>query len=319
MSTKNNLKRFFTEYWKYLAVYTACKLNIFDNLLEYKDCQKLANELNIEKESLNILLDALVNIKFLIKKDNKYKINSTSHLLTDNHPESLKYSCILWGEEHLNAWQNLIYTIQTGKGSFEMIYGMSYFTFLNKNPNKLYIYQKAMNEYARDDYNNITNIIDFSKYSSIMDVGGGWGFILEKVREKFPEKKYILFESKEVLQFCTNENIQKIEGNFFEKIPVKSDAIILARVLHDWDDDLAQKILVNCYSALNYNGNLFIIENCKDLIDEDLSLLSLNMKIMCNSYERSSNEYICLAQKANFIYESNIKLNHLQIILKFKK
>ncbi len=123
---KNKLKSFFTEHWKYMAVSTACKLHLFDNLQEFKTVQELASQLLLNQEKLSVLLNALYTIGFLEKQSDKYKVNETSILLTENHPESLKYACLNWFDEHLTTWQQLDFSIQTGKSAFENIYGMSF-------------------------------------------------------------------------------------------------------------------------------------------------------------------------------------------------
>ena len=93
----------------------------------------------------------------------------------------------------------------------------------------------------------------------------------------------------------------------------------MSRVLHDWNDEKTNQILNNAYQALPENGSLYVLENCIDKIDVDLSLLSLNMLCMCESYERSSHEYIALANQSNFRFMEAKKLNELQTVLIFKK
>ena len=56
METKNQLKSFFTEHWKYMAVSTACKLNLFDNLQEAKTAKQLATEISLNEEKLLLFL-----------------------------------------------------------------------------------------------------------------------------------------------------------------------------------------------------------------------------------------------------------------------
>ena len=316
---KDKLKAFFTEHWKYMAVITACKLNLFDRLQVQKSAKQLANELTLNEDKLLLLLNALHNIDFLGKNADCFKVNSLSELLTENNSESLKYACLNWGKEHLIAWQNLDYSIMTGKSSFEKIYGKPFFDFLNDNPEKLHAYHKAMYQYAKDDYKTLPDVIDFSKHKSVMDVGGGYGAVLQKIKEKKPNVECILFDLPKVIEKVTIPYIQKISGSFFEKIPYQSEAIILSRVLHDWNDKKALMILKNCFEALPYNETLYIIENCSDKIKIDMSLLSLNMTAMCESYERISAQYISLCKNVGFQFDSETKLNELQTILIFKK
>ena len=60
---KDKLKSFFTQYWRYLAVSTACELNLFDALKTPKTTKQLANELSLHEKTLSHLLEALVNIE----------------------------------------------------------------------------------------------------------------------------------------------------------------------------------------------------------------------------------------------------------------
>lgn len=319
METKNKLKSFFTEHWKYLAVSTACKLNLFDHLRELKSAKQLADELSLNEDKLLLLLNALSNTEFLDKTANYFKCNSLSELLTENNPDSLKYACLNWSDEHLTSWQNLDYSIKAGKSSFEEIYKKPFFDFLNDNPEKLHAYHKAMYQYAKDDYKTLSDVIDFSKHKSVMDVGGGYGAVLENIKANFSKVECILFDLPKVIKKVNVPFIQKISGNFFKEIPSQSEAIILSRVLHDWNDEKANLILKNCFEALPSNGILFVIENCTDKIKIDLSLLSLNMTAMCESYERTSVQYILHCENAGFQFDSESKLNELQTILIFKK
>ncbi len=316
---RDNLKSFFTEHWTYLAVSTACKLNLFDSLQDAKTAKQLAEKLSLNEEKLLLLLNALHNADFLDKKGDYFKVNTLSEFLTDNNPESLKYACLNWSGEHLTAWQNLDFSIKTGKSSFEKIYNKPFFDFLNDNPDKLHAYHKAMYQYAKDDYKILPDVIDFNKHKSVMDVGGGYGAVLENIKTKHPNVECILFDLPKVIDKVTVTNIQKISGSFFDKIPNQTEAIILSRVLHDWNDEKANLILKNCFDALPNNGILYVIENCSDNIKIDLSLLSLNMSAMCESYERTSVQYISLCENAGFQFHNETKLNELQTILIFKK
>lgn len=316
---RDNLKSFFTEHWNYMAVCTACKIDLFDNLQDAKTAKQLAEKLSLNEEKLLLLLNALYNADYLDKKGGYFKVNSLSEFLTDNNPESLKYACLNWSGEHLTAWQSLDFSIKTGKSSFEEIYNKPFFDFLNDNPEKLHAYHKAMYQYAKDDYKTLPDIIDFNKHKSVMDVGGGYGAVLENIKNKNSNLDCILFDLPKVIDKVTVTNIKKISGSFFDKIPNQTEAIILTRVLHDWNDVKANLILKNCFEALPSKGTLYVVENCSDKIKIDLSLLSLNMTAMCESYERASTQYILLCENTGFQFHSETKLNELQTILIFTK
>ncbi|HQX04115.1 MAG TPA: methyltransferase [Flavobacterium sp.] len=320
METTSFLKSFFTEHWKYMAVNTACKLNVFDTIDNNQlNINQLAELLKLDKNSLELLLKALVSIGFLNTKNGVYALNDVSAQLTEKHPNSLKFACMNWAGEHLTSWQNLDYSIKTGKSSFAHGTGDDFFDYLNKHPDKLNKYHKAMFEYARDDYADLPHKINFNKHNTVIDVGGGYGAAISIIKQKFPDINCALFDLKEVIEKCNVSNIELIEGNFFSAIPMNFEAIILSRVLHDWNNEKASSILKNCHDALPEKGTLYVIENCSDLISVDLSLLSLNMLTMCESYERTLKEYISLSTAVGFTYEKSMQLNKLQSIIIFKK
>ncbi|GAB6009884.1 methyltransferase [Dysgonomonas reticulitermitis] len=279
----------------------------------------MANVLNLNEKNLENLLQALCNNDFLKCTDGNFSLTAKSELLTDNHPDSLKYACMNWADEHLTAWQNLDYSIKTGKSAFENLYQSNFFDYLDKHPDKLDCYHKAMFEYARDDYKHLPELIDFSVHKSVLDCGGGYGAAINAVKEKFPQIDCYLFDLPKVVEKAQVKNIQKIGGSFFNEILQVTEAIILSRVLHDWEDEKASLILKNCFAALPNGGTLYVIENCADKINIDLSLLSLNMAVMCKSFERTFAEYKTLCEQQGFGFQKDKRLNQLQTIFIFKK
>ncbi len=320
MSIKSELKSTFTSYWKYMALRSACILNIFDEIQNGNNSiEKLMLKINASEIPLETLLSFLIENKNIFEKKKKYFLLEKGKFLTKNHPETLKESCILWGGEHLNAWQNLSFTIQKNKPAFENIFKSSFFDYLKNDNEKLYNYQYAMAEYARDDYKNITDIIDFSKFDKIADIGGSKGVLIKNIAKKFPKKNCILLDLPEVTNLIKKkpDNLKIISESFFEDFNFKADAIILSRVLHDWNNEKAKIIIQNCIKALNYDGRIFIIEIMNDEIKANL--LSINMMLMTESYERTFEEYNLLLEKFNFKIELNLILNKLQTILICKK
>lgn len=319
--TKENLKSLFTEYWHYFAVCTACKLELFDKIEQGQNSvEKLVQTNNWNLRYTQVLLQFLQKENYLaLDTQNHLCLTEKGNLLRKNHPEGLYYACLNWVEEHLEAWKSLDYTIKTGKSAFEKLYQKPYFDYLNDNPEKLHAYHQAMYQYAIEDYKDLPKLIDFSKHQKIMDIGGGYGAIIQLIKKNFPSIHAILFDLPTVVQNVHLENVEIISGNFFEPISIPVDAAILARIIHDWNDEKALIILKNVYQTLNPNGYLYVIENCQDKISIDLSLLTLNMGVMCESYERTHEEYIALCQKVGFQWKESKKLNVLQTIMIFEK
>lgn len=318
---KEDLKSLFTEYWHYLAVCAACRLELFDKIQQGQNTiEKLLQTNPWNFRYTQILIKFLQKENYLfLDAQNHLCLTEKGYLLRKENPEGLYYACLNWVEEHLEAFRNLDYTIRTGKSAFENLYEKPYFEYLEEHSKKSAAYHQAMYQYAIDDYKNLPKLIDFSSFHRVMDVGGGYGAIVQDIKKAYPKVHCILLDLPTVVQNVYLENVEIIAGNFFESISTPIDAAILARILHDWNDEKAILILKNVYQALNSNGYLYVIENCQDKISIDLSLLTLNMGVMCESYERTHEEYVSLCQKVGFRWKESKKLNLLQTIMIFEK
>jgi len=302
-----------------MTLRAACQLNIFDEIVNGNNTlAKLNSYIQTNYSALSQLIAALIEIDTLVDENETLILKEKGLLLTANHPDSLKNSCILWGGEHLTSWQHLEKTVKTGISAFELNFKKTYFEYLKADATKLKNYHRSMKEYATEDYRLIGDFINFSDFNTIVDLGGGLGSLIELVNMQNPEKMCVLFELPEVIKLVKrNTTLNLISGDFFQSLPFKADAIILSRILHDWNDLNSKRILDNCSAALNDNGSVFIIEIMDDEIDA--KLLSLNMMAMCESFERTYAQYNSLIDVSGFQIHSKSKLNHLQSILTLKK
>jgi C-methyltransferase len=317
---ENKYKNLFTGYWEYIVLKTACKTGIFELIQDGFDTSiTLAKRGGFDPMVLKDLLNLLEQIGLITKNNDRIELTSDGEIFTENHPKSLKYSCIHWAEEHMTSWQALEYTLKSGRSSFEYIFKKPLFDYLSEDESRVLNYQKAMNEYARDDYESICSIIDFSIYASIIDVGGGLGALIKTVALNNPNTKCILFDKPDVVKHILDSSFQTIGGDFFSEIPKSAEVIIMSRVIHDWDDVKATQILRNAHEALPERGIVYLIENLTDRIENKASLLSLNMHLITKSYERTESEYLKLLQINGFEKIETIQINDLQYAIKGMK
>ncbi len=322
LEVRNYYQDLMVSYWKTQTIYAAIKLNILDELATHPcDLQTLATRLHLDSAALSRLMNGLQVLGLIVKDDEKYIVTDNGKLFTEQHPSTLKFACLIWGDEHYLTWHDLSHAIQTGGAMFESIYGKNFFQWLNDNPSKLKIYHKAISTYAHQDYARIPTIHDFSHHKRLLDLGGGIGILLANILLQYPQLEGFLLEQELVLQaaaeFLENKGVRSrctlISGNFFEKLPLQCDAILMSRILHDWNDTSCLKILQNCFDALDTNGKLYIIEIIypdKITIDKGV-LLDLNMLVVTGGKERTKREFQELLKKANFTIEEIKPINSI--------
>lgn len=313
------LKALFTGYWQYLPLKAACKLDLFDWIAAgYDGLSDLSEQLQADSSMLDFLLQALVELKAIQQNEaGDFELAETGALLCEKHPQSLKYACILWAEEHLSAWQQLEWTVKHGKPAFEQLYQSAFFDYLQENSAANRIYHRAMYEYARDDYRELPLHVDLSAHRALLDVGGGLGALLQHIHRALPKLPLYLFEQPQVAALHTAENnfCTVLPGDFFESIPTVADGIVLSRVLHDWPDEEALLILENAAKALPKSGRLYLIELLKETVNDGAHLLNLNMQLICHSFERSLEEYEKLLSQKGFQLLKTVPLTTLPTVL----
>ena len=81
---------------------------------------------------------------------------------------------------------------------------------------------------------------------------------------------------------------------------VSSEAVILARVLHDWPDPDALRILRRARESMHTNDTLYVLEMVKDELTGSGSLLDLHMLVMTRGAERTEAQFRELLSQSGF-------------------
>ena len=100
----------------------------------------------------------------------------------------------------------------------------------------------------------IPSLYDFSHFNKIVDVGGGHGGLIISILKANPQAFGVLVDAEEVIAGARPkletagiaDRCAAVAGDFFESVPCSGDAYIMNRIIHDWDDERAIRILTNC-------------------------------------------------------------------------
>jgi hypothetical protein len=83
-------------------------------------------------------------------------------------------------------------------------------------------------------------------------------------------------------------------GDFFTAVPAGADAYLLSRVIHDWDDEDAARILAACRAAMPGGSRLLLVEAVlpERAVDAPEAIrMDLYMLILFGARERTEEEY----------------------------
>ena len=107
-----------------------------------------------------------------------------------------------------------------------------------------------------------------------------------------------------------------IKGDLFQKWPVTSDAVILARVVHDWPDSDALRILRRAREAMPKDGTLYVVEMALDEETGQGGMLDLNMLVMTQGAERTEKEFRDILREAGFFLLDVIEMGAVSSVIR---
>ncbi len=242
---------------------------------------------------------------------NTYEINDLAQGLRSNTPNSQRELVLFNGDDMLTrSYQQLMYTVRTGKPAFPQVFGSSFFDYLTANPQKARLFDAAMMQMSRTTGALLLAQYDFAALQSVVDVGGGTGLFLSRLLQEYPAMHGVLFDLPDVVTAADpavdrlGERFRIVGGDFFGPIPAGHDGYLLKAVLHDWNDDDAITILSRIREAMTSRPDSRLLI-CEFLVGpgnqwDRGKLLDLDMMLRFGGRERDRNQWIELLGRAGF-------------------
>jgi hypothetical protein len=240
-----------------------------------------------------------------------FALTDLGEALKTGAPGSARSSLIFMGSPpSRSGWDNMVYSVETGKPGFDKAQGMPFFDYLAQHPEDASLFSETMVGLHNQEPPAVAAAYDFSTFKTIVDVGGGTGNMLAAVLANHAGPRGVLFDRPHVvndapalLDARAVSNRVTIEtGDFFKDVPAGADAYILSHIIHDWNEDQCITILGNVRKAMNPAGRLLIVEMVLPAGDAPHpgKMLDMTMLVLMGGQERTEAEYGHLLSKAGF-------------------
>ncbi len=283
--------------------------------------------MHVHAPSLHRLMRTLASMGILAERtEQRFSLTDLGEALKTGAPGSARSSLLVFGSAWaLKGWDNMIYSLQTGKTGFEKAHGVSLFDYLAQHPDDASLFSETMVGFHSQEPPAVAAAYDFSTFKTIVDVGGATGNLLATVLANHSGPRGILFDRPYVVQDASalldargvSNRITIEAGNFFESVPAGADAYILSHILHDWNEDQCLTILGHVRQAINPTGRLLIVEMVIPPGDAPHpgKMLDLVMLVFTGGQERTAEEYEMLLSKAGFRLAEVVPTNSAASIL----
>ncbi|CAF1071030.1 unnamed protein product [Didymodactylos carnosus] len=261
-----------------------------------------------------------------------FQLTSSGLLLKSDHPTNAR-GIVRWSFGSLCKQSSMCLPqlirdgYKHGHGAAQITGFPSIFEYLEQHENaeQLLIFNQTMSAYTIEAALIIALAIDFSRFHTLVDIGGSFGILLNEILKKHLKLNGILFDLSNVIDLAEKTNLFKhidkqryqfVAGNMFETSTIpKSDSYILKFILHDFDDEKAIEILKSIYNANREEKKiitLFIVEmiilptitnNLNHLENWRTHGMDLHMLYMFGSKERTQTQYEQLLRESGFDFK----------------
>ncbi|MGD9890938.1 MAG: methyltransferase [Dehalococcoidia bacterium] len=310
---QEQLERLVDGYLTTQLIYVATVLGIPDALAEGPlTSSELASAPCVNSLALHRVLRGLAAIGVLDEQeDGRFTLTPSGALLQDGVPGSLRGAVLARGGLYYEVAGGLLDALREGGSAFEQIRGQSFFDYLAEHSDEAAVFQGSMAARSTQEAASVVASYDFGRFHRLVDVGGGHGILLAAILQAAPALHGTLLdrpvaveharrqlEAIDVIDRCT-----LVEGDFFAAVPAGDDGYLLSRVILDWDDEAARRILRRCHEAMPPDGTLLLVEAIlpEHAADQPAAIrMDLHMLTLLGGRERTEAEYRELLESAGF-------------------
>jgi hypothetical protein len=273
----------------------------------------LAGHTGADGPSLHRLLRGLVAAEFLTQEpDGRFGLTASGQALRSDAPGGVQAQTrIQLHEARWRPWGDLVTSVRTGTSAMRRIFGMDEWEYLAHHPEVAERFNRFMSRNSMAQQDGILRAYDFSRFRTIVDVGGGHGQLLGAILRAYPSLHGILFDQPAVVagagavlgELGVLDRCTVVGGSLLEAVPPGGDAYVLKLILHDWDDESARRILATVHRAMRPGDSLLVVER---VLPEDRpmstaeAISDLNMLIMLDGKERTSRQFDQLLESGGF-------------------
>lgn len=310
MSDQAALRSLITGHWVAQAIRVAAELGVADLLAGGpRTSGDLAEATGSHPRSLFRLLRALAGAGvFEQLDDDRFALAPVGECLRADVPDSLRaYAMVFAGDRHWEAWAELGHSVRTGETGYQHRFGSSFYDDLERDADLNDLFDQAMAGSITRTCTPVVEAYDFSRFTTLVDVGGGDGTLLAAVLRANPSLRGVLFEREPVVERARkhlaggglSDRCDVVAGDFFRSVP-SSDGYLLARCVRAFDDDTAIQVLATTRRAMTEDGLVLLVERLLPAGGQpsDATLGDLNMLVLTGGCERTEAEYADLLRAA---------------------
>ncbi len=253
-------------FMKSRVILTAAELGFFTRLDE-KPCraEELALEKGFDVRATTRVLDCLVTLDLVDKRDGVYHLTESGALYSSHHPETI-LPMVLHMNRLWDTWSNLTQVIKTG-GHAERESGIQ----MGEEDWKAFI--DAMHVVGRELSRIIAGEYDLGRFRRLLDIGGGSGTYTIAFLQQNAAMTAVIYDLERVIPMAKErladegiaDRVDLVAGDFYkDELPKGCDLAFLSAIIHQNSPEENLDLYGKIYRALEPGGAVLIRDYLMD-------------------------------------------------------
>lgn len=278
-------------YWRTETLATGVRLGVIEAL---PACTaRVARRCGLSPDGAGRLLDALGELGVVAFDGERWSTTARGAYLFAAHPQSLAGAAVEYAGPLGLTWKDLLAALRgepAGRGDL--------FRDVAGNPERRAVHHRMLASYAAHDYPPLVPHLPIEAGDAVFDAAGGTGELARSIAEHFPGVDVVVGDLPDVLRGGAKGGVRAVGFDLFAEWPVRPDVVVLARVLHDWDDEAGACILRRAVQALRPGGRVAVVEFLRPDRGFAGALCDLHLLSTTGGRERRRYEWVQLLESA---------------------
>src|SRR4051794_28717077 len=196
-SPSATLRRLVNGYQVSQALHVAATLGVADRLADGpRTSDEIAAAVGAHAGSLYRVLRALASVGVLHEEDGRrFALTTVGECLRSDADEPVGGWAAMIGRPYVwRAWDGLLDSVRTGESAFERLHGVDPWTYRTRDPEEGAIFDRAMGDITRRAQRSTLAAFDFSRFGTVVDVGGGNGALLVALLRAHPQMRGVVLD-----------------------------------------------------------------------------------------------------------------------------
>ena len=306
-------------FWPAKVLLSAVELGLFTELGdESMTGAEMQSALGLHSRANPDFFDTLVALHFLERDGDgtgsRYRNTDETALFLDRQSPAFIGGFLEMANARLYPfWGDLTEALQTGKPQNETKHGgEGVFEELYSRPERLEQFMDAMAGISVGNFQALADKFDFSRYTTLADIGGAAATLSIVVARKHSHLKIVSADlpqataiaEKKIEAAGLSDRISATSIDFFKDALPKADVITMGMILHDWNLDNKMMLIRKAYDALPESGAFIVVEALIDDARRENAfglMMSLNMLIeFGEAFDFSGSDFDGWCREAGF-------------------